>query len=56
MDMMAAYVQPIGKTRLTTQLNINNVLDKEYYGGSDDFTQVVTGNPLSVMGSLRLEY
>jgi iron complex outermembrane receptor protein len=56
MDMMAAYVQPIGKTRLTTQLNINNVLDKEYYGGSDGFNQVITGNPLSVMGSLRLEY
>ncbi len=56
MDMMAAYVQPIGKTRLTTQVNINNVLDKDYYGGSDGWIHVVTGNPLSVMGSLKLEY
>lgn len=56
MDMMAAYVQPIGKSRLTTQLNINNVLDKGYYGGTDGWINVVTGNPLSVMGSLKLEY
>ena len=56
MDLMAAYVQPIGKTRLTTQVNINNVLDKGYYGGTDGAVNSVTGNPLSVMGSLKLEY
>ncbi len=56
MDLMAAYVQPIGKTRLTTQFNINNVLDKGYYGDTDGAVNSVTGNPLSVMGSLKLEY
>lgn len=58
MDMMAAYVKPIGKTRLTTQLNINNVLDKEYYAGatSQGASNTITGNPLTVMGSLKLEY
>jgi len=49
-------VQPIGKSRLTTQLNVNNVLNKDYYGGTDGWINVVTGNPLSVMGSLKLEY
>lgn len=53
---MAAYIQPFGKTRLTTQLNINNVLDKGYYGGTDGWINVVTGNPLTVMGSLKLEF
>ena len=56
LDMMAAYVQPFGKTRLTTQLNINNVLDKEYYAGATDSLTVITANPISVMGSLKLEY
>ncbi|MDD2863125.1 MAG: TonB-dependent receptor [Methylococcales bacterium] len=58
MDMMAAYVKPIGKTRLTTQVNLNNVLDKEYYSGAttQGASNTITGNPLSVMGSLKLEY
>ncbi|WP_426994612.1 TonB-dependent siderophore receptor [Methylomonas sp. CM2] len=58
MDMMAAYVKPIGKTRLTTQLNINNVLDKEYYAGAtrQGASNTITGNPITVMGSLKLEY
>lgn len=56
MDLMATYEQPIGKSRLTTQLNVNNVLNKDYYGGTDGWINVVTGNPLSVMGSLKLEY
>lgn len=56
MDLMAAYIQPFGETRLTTQLNINNVLDKDYYAGTDGWVNVVTGNPLAVMGSLKLEF
>jgi len=56
MDLMAAYVQPLGKTRLTSQLNINNVLDKAYYAGTDGFSNTVTANPITVMGSLKLEY
>jgi iron complex outermembrane recepter protein len=57
MDAMAAYSLPVGKTRLTTQVNINNLLDKDYYASSDDGRDsIIPGEPISVMGSLKLEY
>ncbi|AEG01112.1 TonB-dependent siderophore receptor [Methylomonas methanica] len=57
MDMMAAYTIPVGKTRLTTQVNIHNLLDKGYYTGAGyGRNSINTGNPLSVMGSLRLQF
>jgi iron complex outermembrane receptor protein len=57
MDTMAAYTIPVGKTRLTTQVNINNLLDKGYYTGAGGGRYSInTGNPLSVMGSIRLQF
>ena len=57
MDAMAAYTLPVGKTHLTTQVNINNVLDKDYYTGAGyGRNSITTGDPISVMGLLRLEY
>ena len=57
LDAMAAYVQPIGKTRLTAQINVNNLLDKEYFTGSTSWLPTANiGAPISAMGSLKLEY
>lgn len=57
MDAMAAYTVPVGKTRLTTQVNINNLLDKGYYTGAGyGRNSINTGEPLSVMGSVRLQF
>jgi iron complex outermembrane receptor protein len=57
LDAMAAYIQPIGKTRLTAQVNVYNLLDKEYYTGSTSWLPTANvGAPLSAMGSLKLEY
>jgi iron complex outermembrane receptor protein len=57
LDAMAAYMQPIGKTRLTAQININNLLDKEYFTGSTSWLPTANvGTPISAMGSLKLEY
>jgi iron complex outermembrane receptor protein len=59
-DAMAAYIQPIGKSRLTTQLNINNLLNKDYFSDSSAYNggrvSVLVAAPISVMGSLKLEY
>jgi iron complex outermembrane receptor protein len=59
-DAMAAYTHPIGKTRLTAQLNINNLLNKDYFSDSSAYSggrvSVLVGEPISVMGSLKLEY
>lgn len=57
LDAMAAYIQPIGKTRLTAQINVYNLLDKEYFPGSTNWLPTANvGAPLSAMGSLKLEY
>lgn len=57
MDLMAAYKWHIGKSRLTTQLNVNNVLDKQYYTYTNESRfGAYAGQPLTVLGSIRLEY
>lgn len=57
LDAMAAYIQPIGKTRLTMQVNVYNLLDKEYFTGSTTWIPTANvGAPISAMGSLKLEY
>jgi len=57
-DAMVAYAHEIGKTRLTYQVNINNVLNKYYYDNSSGGNRntILFGEPISVMGSIRLEY
>ncbi|TPQ25675.1 TonB-dependent siderophore receptor [Methylomonas koyamae] len=57
LDAMAAYTQKIGQQRLTAQLNINNLLDKEYYANSAGSNfGVIPGAPINVMGSLKYEF
>lgn len=55
-DAMAAYRFDIGKYRLTTQLNVNNILDQQYYLNSNTGTQILPASPLSFLGSIKLEY
>jgi iron complex outermembrane receptor protein len=57
-DAMAAYTHPIGKSRLTAQVNINNLLNKDYFSDSSAGSRnnVMVGEPISVIGSLKLEY
>lgn len=59
-DAMAAYQWNIGVSKITAQVNVNNILDKEYYkfldiAGNPRF-DINPGEPLSVIGSLKLEY
>lgn len=55
-DAMAAYKWDIGKHRLTAQVNVNNILDKEYYiSTTGSRLRIQVGEPLSILGSLRLE-
>ena len=55
-DLLAAYTWQIGPTRLTTQLNVENLLDKRYFDNVSDRTQILPGAPLTFIGSLRLEF
>ena len=62
LDLFAAYKWNIQKTRLTAQLNIRNLLDKQYYESTDPNSNVAPrlgiypGSPLTATGSLRVEF
>jgi len=56
-DAMLGYTFKLGESRISTQVNINNIFDKEYYTASYDNREwILPGAPLSVMGSVRFEY
>ncbi len=62
MDAFAAYKMKVGPTKVTTQFNIRNLLDKDYYESTDPFQNVAPrlgiapGAPLTAIGSIRVEY
>lgn len=62
LDAFASYTQKLGSTRLITQINIRNLLDKTYYESTDPFQNapprvgIYPGAPLTAIGSVRLEY
>lgn len=59
-DAMASYEHPIGRARLTAQVNVRNALNASYR--TDSFMYVAPwgyvtyGRPRSVLGSLRVEF
>jgi iron complex outermembrane receptor protein len=60
-DLMAAYRVNMGPTRLTTQVNVNNILDKTYFVAANTLdgaprAGIAVAEPLTVMGSIRLDY
>jgi iron complex outermembrane recepter protein len=56
-DAMAAYRFDIREAKLTAQVNVNNILDKSYFkSAAGSFDSALPGDPISVLGSLRLEY
>lgn len=59
-DAMAAYQWKLGGSRITAQVNVNNILDKEYFLYADQFGNPrfdgIPGEPLTVLGSIRLEF
>ena len=60
LDMMTSYHFKVGKSKLTAQLNVNNLLNKYYYTGIyTNFTGVDAvdfGTPRSFMGSIGIQF
>ena len=62
LDGFAAYRWTIGPTRATAQVTVRNLLNHEYYENADLNSNVAPrmgvypGAPMTVFGSLRLEY
>ncbi len=62
-DLLASYTRKVAKTNVTLQLNVNNLLDKEYihdgYIQSNSptlQTRATWGTPRSFMGSVKIEF
>jgi len=65
-NLLAAYSMKVGKSKVTAQLNINNLLDKYYLTGATFASQPVMtgfdggyvgfGAPRTVMGSIKVEF
>lgn len=57
-NLMASYTMHVGPTRLTAQLNVDNLLGQEYFPSSAGFglTRIDIGTPRFFMGSLKMEF
>ena len=55
-NLMVNYQWHVGMTRLTAQLNVNNLFDTNHFAGSDAFNSAMFGTPRFFMGSIRMEF
>jgi len=57
-DAMASYSFPLRKSNLILQVNIHNLLNRNYFEASGDFLRgrIAPGSPLAVMSSIRFEF
>ncbi len=57
-DAALSYKHNIGPSRVTFQVNLNNLLDKEYFEASyeSDRNNIIPGAPRTVLGQIRVEF
>jgi iron complex outermembrane receptor protein len=60
-DASIAYAMNVAETKVTARLNVENILNKFYYEGTDlsdgsPRLQVFAGEPTTVFGSIKIEY
>lgn len=62
LDAYGAYRMKLGKSNITAQLNVRNLLDKHYYDSTEPFSNshprlaIFPASPLMVMGTLKVEF
>ena len=58
-DLLSAYTFKVAKSKVTAQLNLNNLLDKTYFSdawlGGAGSTRTI-GAPRSLLGSVKVEF
>lgn len=54
-NLLASYTKKIGKSKVTAQLNVDNLLDKIYYT-SNTGSEISPLAPRTFLGSIRVEY
>ncbi|MDT4332349.1 TonB-dependent siderophore receptor [Methylomonas sp. MS20] len=56
LNLMASQAWKVGQTRVTAQINADNLLDKTYLQGLNTYGVGTYGAPRTFMGSVRIEY
>ncbi|MDT4291076.1 TonB-dependent siderophore receptor [Methylomonas sp. MO1] len=56
LNLMASKLWKVCDTRVTAQINADNLLDKTYLGGLYTFGTAVYGAPRTFVGSIKIEY
>ena len=56
LNLMASQMWKVGDTRVTAQLNADNLLDKTYLGSVYSYSTGLYGAPRTFMGSIKVEY
>ncbi len=56
LDAALKYSQKVGPSKLTLQFNVQNLLDKDYLVAARNRTSVTPAEPLTFLGSIRLEF
>lgn len=56
-NLLTSYSWKVGGSKLTTQFNVNNLLDKEYFpSAAFSRNAIEVGSPRTFIGSVRVEY
>lgn len=55
-NLMTSYGMKVGSSRLTFQLNLDNLIDKSYFLGSNDGNHIQFGAPRTFMGSIKVDF
>jgi iron complex outermembrane receptor protein len=55
-NLLTSYALKVGKSKVTLQLNLDNLLDKTYYSGSNTAYQIAVGTPRTFLGSVKVEF
>lgn len=55
-NLLASYGLNVGESKVTLQLNVENLLDKTYYQGTNSGTRIGVGIPRTFLGSVRVEF
>ncbi len=56
LNLMASYGMKVGKSKVSLQLNANNLLDKTHYTGNNTGSMIGVGQPRTFMGSVKVEF
>ncbi|WNV03783.1 TonB-dependent siderophore receptor [Candidatus Methylospira mobilis] len=55
-NAMIGYSFPLLGKKVTAQLNLKNLFDKQYYLTASNRFNIIPGTPLNVMGALRVDF